>query len=859
MASSNPIATSQVSKNNWLLTGTPTAAVMAMALLLSPANKLLTAIGVGITSAVSSVGAISVINRRRDMELEIIKEQFSRVSNAQKLEAELPLLQANFQNLQSERSNIEKLIKQKENEISDRKEQLGYITGQFAEIQGKETEIKQEVAILSEKKEDIERRITQIERQNPDLEIRENLQLEIEKSRLEKSALEGQKEAIQTQIKILEPTKTSLEQIKIELGAKQAELEQIDSQLKYSYSQKEQLENKITELKQSQVNQENQLAQQQAKSIDVNEGLQQKQKALSNLQEELTVSKQEYKELQESIHQNRLERRELEQQLSVLPSQIENYNAEIHELKIRKQELEKLTTELELLRVTYDALFTERQSFEERVKQLRPEIEGLEFQKQQILQAIETNEKEYLKIEQKREESRRLTLEIKERQAEINRLEREARKLEGFIAGRQEENAQLQQENANLEKKLKQIKGEINEVENSAAIALQSLRNKLWKNLPAATINIDPTPTGEQNFLEKFSQFLQSKGLSFPDRVIRAFHTSLKVQDISALAILAGISGTGKSELPQRYADYIGAQMLNLAVQPRWDSPQDLQGFYNYIEKKYKPTDLMRGLYQYQNDTQMRDRLVIVLLDEMNLARVEYYFSDFLSKLETRRSNATYLDLDVGSLPLPEEQRRLLIPHQFLFVGTMNEDETTQSLSDKVLDRANVLTFGKPQALKLREEYRQNGNSLQSLDGYISYSQFKNWMRKSDPNSEVVQKVCDRLDDANKIMEKLGHPFAHRVYQAIIAYVVNYPGVIEGNKEALQAALADQFGQKLLPKLRGLMIDECHEELEEFSRLIKAIDDRSLEQAFEQAKEGRYGQFQWRGFVYQNERELASI
>jgi hypothetical protein len=761
MASNNPIATSQVSKNNWLLTGTPTAAVIAMTLLLSPANKLFTAIGVGITSAVSSAGAISVINRRRDTELEMTKEQLRRVNKAQELDAKLPLLQANVQNLQSERRNLEEIIGQKENEIDNRKEQIGYITGQLAEIQGKETEIKQEVAILSEKKEDIERRITQIEQQNPDLATRERLQSKTEALQLQKSGLEGQIKTLQSQIETLESKKNTLQSVEPQLAIKQTELKQLLERLEHLRSQTQQLEQKASEL--------------------------------------------------------------------------------------------------ELLRVTYDALFAERQSFEERVKQLRPEIERLELQKQQILQAIETSEQEYLKVEQKKEESHKLALEIKEKQAELNRSQREARRLEGIIAGRQEENAQLQQENANLEKRLKQIKGEINELENSAAIALQSLRNKLWTQLPANTRNIDPTPIGEQQFIKAFSQFLQSKGLAFPDRVIRAFHTSLKVQDISALAILAGISGTGKSELPQRYADFTGAQMLTLAVQPRWDSPQDLQGFYNYIEKKYKPTDLMRGLYQYQNDTQMRDRLVIVLLDEMNLARVEYYFSDFLSKLETRRSKATYLDLDVGSLPLPEDQRRLLIPHQFLFVGTMNEDETTQSLSDKVLDRANVLTFGKPQALKLREEYRQNGSLSQSLDGYISYSQFKNWMRKPDPNSEVVKTVRKHLDEANKIMEKLGHPFAHRVYQAIIAYVVNYPGVIEGNKEAFQAALADQFGQKLLPKLRGLMIDECHEELEKLSVEIKKIGDRSLEQAFEQAKEGRYGQFQWRGFVYQNEQEPVSV
>ncbi len=263
----------------------------------------------------------------------------------------------------------------------------------------------------------------------------------------------------------------------------------------------------------------------------------------------------------------------------------------------------------------------------------------------------------------------------------------------------------------------------------------------------------------------------------------------------------------------------------------------------------------MRGLYQYQHDPNMSERLVIVLLDEMNLARVEYYFSDFLSKLENKRDRTPYLDLDVGSLPLPPQKRKLAIPQQFLFVGTMNEDETTQSLSDKVLDRANVLTFGKPEKLKLREEFISNRYTAESPKDYISYSQFKEWVRKPDPDSQLVKQISNYLERANAIMDKLGHPFAHRVYQAITCYVVNYPGVVEGNEEAFNAALADQFGQKLLPKLRGLMLDECHEELEEFSRLIDEIKDEALIKAFATARDGHFGQFHWRGFVYLKESE----
>ena len=543
-------------------------------------------------------------------------------------------------------------------------------------------------------------------------------------------------------------------------------------------------------------------------------------------------------------------------ELATKQPELEQLRQQLVTLQSQTQGLQQQATELELLRVTYDALSLEKDNFETRIDRLRPEISGLEAQKQQILQAIRENESEYRRVEQRRAELQRLNFEIDGKYAELQNIKQKVAQIQGVIASLAEDEARLKAEIIKSEKHLKQLKGEIEEIENSAKLALQALRKPLWLSGPQTNRQIDTTPAGEKEFISGFTKYLTDCGLTFSSRVINAFHTSLKVQDISALVILAGISGTGKSELPQRYADYIGAQKLTLAVQPRWDSPQDLQGFYNYIEKKYKPTDLMRGLYQYQNNSKLRDRLVIVLLDEMNLARVEYYFSDFLSKLETRRSGATYLELDVGSLPLPEEKRRLEIPQQFLFVGTMNEDETTQSLSDKVLDRANVLTFGKPQQLKLREEAGDRG-SVTSIRDYVSYSQFQGWMRSPVPHSETVKKLRDYLDRANAIMDKLGHPFAHRVYQAITRYVVNYPGVAEGNvnEAPFKAALADQFGQKLLPKLRGLMLDECHEQLEEFSRLINDIGDPALIKAFAIARDGHFGQFQWRGFVYLEESE----
>ncbi len=99
----------------------------------------------------------------------------------------------------------------------------------------------------------------------------------------------------------------------------------------------------------------------------------------------------------------------------------------------------------------------------------------------------------------------------------------------------------------------------------------------------------------------------------------------------------------------------------------------------------------------------------------------------------------------------------------------------------------------------------------------------------------------------------MAHYFAHRVYQAIIQYVVNYPGVESVNSEAFKFAIADQFGQKLLPKLRGVMIDDAAPQLDELQAIITEIGDTSLIKAFTKAREGRYGQFQWQGLVYKDE------
>jgi hypothetical protein len=566
--------------------------------------------------------------------------------------------------------------------------------------------------------------------------------------------------------------------------------------------------------------------------------------------EELEQRQQKVGELKTQINENtgrlnavidQIAKREKQRDgLQEVTSQFLQKQEQVKGLTERVQELNQQAAELELFRSTYDALHKDSQNLETKKQYLQAEIPRIEQERDRILAEIVTMEARAQQVDGLRVQIENLDADLRTKRSELGSLKRQLEQLnseksllDGQIVSKENELKELQ-------KKIREAKGDLEEIENGFKQAFQALETpiELAANQPRIFAS-------ETEFLTRFRQYLNGKGLIFSERTVKAFHTSLKVQDISALVILAGISGTGKSELPQAYADFIGAPLVMLPVQPRWDSPQDLQGFYNYIEKKYKPTDLMRYLYQHQHQSNLKGRIVIVLLDEMNLARVEYYFSDFLSKLETRRSKKTYLDLEAGSLKLKDEQKQVLIPNEFLFVGTMNEDETTQSLSDKVLDRANILTFGRPPDLQLRGRKQTSP----PIPTYVSWDAFQDWTK--EPSADLTEKVKYYVDAANNIMESLGRPFAHRVFQAFTKYVCNYPNA-DRDEVIRNQAIADQFGQKLLPKLRGVMVEEKNvkDALDDMERLISGLGDNALNQAFDKARNGQYGQFQWKGMVY---------
>ena len=363
-----------------------------------------------------------------------------------------------------------------------------------------------------------------------------------------------------------------------------------------------------------------------------------------------------------------------------------------------------------------------------------------------------------------------------------------------------------------------------------------AIQNKFAKN------NLDDG-LSEESALSDFKDHLEDNGIIFNSRIINAFHTSLKVQDVNPIAVLAGVSGTGKTLLPTAYAKFFGMYQEHVAVQPRWDSIDDLLGFYNFLENKYKATDLVKSLYFFSEEAnltpseKLTDRMLLVLLDEMNLARIEYYFSEFLSKLELRTINNENSRIRIS------DNINFSIGGNVLFVGTMNEDESTFALSDKVLDRSNVLHFGAPSSLAPKS--RNNRLNEFETKYNLSLSTFKKWCECENKDSTSELDDCiEKIGNINTALRDIGKGFGYRVRNSINEYILRYP-----DKDNIKLALADQIEMKIIPKLRGLQVDD-ENNIKCFDTISDAIaftDDENLNQAFNAARRSDLGMFMWFG------------
>ncbi|WP_290525700.1 chromosome partitioning protein ParA [Alcanivorax sp.] len=380
----------------------------------------------------------------------------------------------------------------------------------------------------------------------------------------------------------------------------------------------------------------------------------------------------------------------------------------------------------------------------------------------------------------------------------------------------------------------------------------------IQKELPRAVDKVE-----ELQWLDGISKSCIDYGLRFPRRILHAFHTALKTSEWSPMTVLAGVSGTGKSELPRLYSHFGGINFLSLSVQPNWDSQESMLGFFNSIDNKFDAQPVLRLLAQSQKAQAegypfgLEDAMSLILMDEMNLAHVELYFAEFLSKLELRRgrkgNEVPSLEVKLGA---GIQHYDLPLGRNVLWAGTMNQDETTKSLSDKVLDRGIVINFPRPTTLERRRQLKPLGDQAPLLSRKLWESW---WCRESKFNDDQILRFKGFIEDMNTSLSKVGRSLGHRVWQSIEYYMSNYPDVLEAQRnnddaglvKAMKVAFEDQLVQKVMPKLRGIETRgksklDCLDKIR--TQLVN--DDYNIVEDFDLACEFGYGQFIWNSANY---------
>ena len=621
------------------------------------------------------------------------------------------------------------------------------------------------------------------------------------------------------------------------------------------------------------------------KIADLNTSIMGKKSELAALQIQLDQKKVDFSNVDKQLadlQKSLLKKADIRADVDALKNKLDELENEWNQKDDRKNEIRKLKEETEQAYNKHleinsqlseaEEKFTKYQALLDKEKNLIDSIKNLEDQKTDLESKFliaskeldELNEQigsEKNTLESIKEEVNKLVSEKEELEEEISNTKSLLNHINGDIQESINSRESLKGEIAKLETRVEELNTTIKGLEGKLGETRQQQEDHLEeikKLPPALTILAEWEPQSqvdELQALERVKHRFESHGLKYHPRTLYAFHTAMKSNETSQMAVLAGISGTGKTQLPRQYANAMGIGFLQVSVQPRWDSPQDLMGFYNYLEKRFRPTDMAKALFQMDKennpDTKFSDHLMMVLLDEMNLARVEYYFSDFLSRLENRpktdfvnfpeeRKDAE-LELEI---PVTTGKSPRIFPgYNLLFVGTMNEDESTQTLSEKVIDRANVLRFAAPKKIMgdISEEEFHNDNH------YLRYSVWKNWIRNT-ANYANRESIRDIIEKMSELMKKYERPFGYRLGNAIVSYVANYPRHSED--ENLKEALADQVEMRLLPKLRGFELDQSNTLRELIQFVEKDLDDPMLSEAIkksEQVAQDSTGQFRWLG------------
>lgn len=294
--------------------------------------------------------------------------------------------------------------------------------------------------------------------------------------------------------------------------------------------------------------------------------------------------------------------------------------------------------------------------------------------------------------------------------------------------------------------------------------------------------------------LKRINQYINGNGYIYSYEELSNFYLSLKTKPF---VILAGISGTGKSKLVRLFAESINAKFKSIPVKPDWNDSTELLGYKN-IKDEFVKGELYKVIDEAKEHL---DTPYFVCLDEMNLARVEYYLSEYLSVIESRKFETDKIVTDKlfsESYFENVEDNNISIPENLYIIGTVNMDDTTFSFSRKVLDRANTIEFSEVDLETL--DFLTDEAETLVVDNSLLKTQFLNIKDALEIDRTYVEEINEKIVEINNILKPYSKHFGYRVRDEIVFYMLENK---LANLLEEDMAFDYQIMQKILPTIIG--------------------------------------------------------
>lgn len=329
-----------------------------------------------------------------------------------------------------------------------------------------------------------------------------------------------------------------------------------------------------------------------------------------------------------------------------------------------------------------------------------------------------------------------------------------------------------------------------------------------YDNKPVTVFMQEEDQISLTEIVDNFIKFSCSRlKLYYNRQTIMLFFASMAT---SKVMILEGISGTGKTSLPYAMSKFFKNNASIVSVQPSWRDRAELLGYLNEFTKRFNETDFLKALYE----TIYRSDINFIVLDEMNLARIEYYFAEFLSIMEMPDIAEWKIDLvpDVwDSDPKMLINGKISIPQNVWFIGTANKDDSTFTITDKVYDRAMSIEFAsKGEVFKAEDTSPMN----------MSYDYLNKLFEKAINENEISEALLEKFDKLDTYMiNNFKLAFGNRILKQIQTFIPVYMACGGSQLEALDYILA----HKILRKFEALNITFMKNELDELVNEINKL------------------------------------